>query len=407
VFNNCAVARAADGQTSQDCASTAVVVPGLDVRVGVAGSDTVTVGDRVKFEITVTNRSNLPATGLVITDHFDPGLEHDAAASPIEKDLGQLAGGQSHVIGVTFGVTQPGRLCNRVEIRGDAGIRGAAQGCVTAVMGAAPAGQPPEQRVPSQPPPTAAPPAEDSQPQRAAVQVKVTGPAAPQNIDAVAEFFIDISNTGERGLTNLTLTAASEAPLVPVQATDGYEWDDRENLVWRIPSLAAGKSVRLQLNSRCQKEAQKACVRVKVAAQEGTAAEEEACVEIRRGQSQLEVTVDDLADPITAGKDLTYDVQITNKGSVADRNVALTVAVPPEMAINKVGTMGPVVPSIEGQIVRFPPVPTLPAGETLKFKVRVNTLKAGQVKVEAVFKSEGQPQPRTKEQETTVLDPSE
>jgi uncharacterized repeat protein (TIGR01451 family) len=408
VFNNCAVARSSDGQTSQDCASTAVVIPELEVRVGIAGSDTVMVGERVTFEVTVTNRGNVPATGLVITDHFDRGLEHEAAASPIEKELGQLAGGQSQTIGVTFRATQPGRLCNRVEVRGEAGVRGAGQACVTAVSAAPPAGQPPAQGVPGPPqtaiPPVQPPPAQSSPPQRAELEVKVSGPAAPQSIDSVAEFVIHITNTGERALTNLTVTSSSDANLLPVQATDGYEWDDRDNLVWKIPALATGKSTRLQLNTRCRSTAPKACIRVRVASQEGAAAEGENCLEIRRGQTQLSMTVDGLDNPVTVGRDLTYEVRIKNTGSVADRNVALTVIVPAEMSVIRLGTVGDrTTYEIEGQNVRFKPVAELTPGETLKFRVRARAVQAGDVKLEAVFNSEGQPQPTTVTEETTVL----
>ncbi len=405
VFNNCAVARTADGQTSQDCASTAVVTAELEVRVGVAGSDTVMLGDRVTFEMTVTNRSNLPATGLVITDQFDPGLEHEAAASPIEKDLGQLAGGQSQTIGVTFRAMQPGRLCNRVEVRGESGVRGAGQGCVTAVAAASPANAASAAELRTA---RAPPPADASRNQRAELQVKVSGPAAAQNVDAVAEFSIEITNTGERALTNLTVTAVSDTALHAVQATDGYEWDDRDNLVWKIPALAAGKSTRLQLNHRCRSAARKACVRVRVTSQEGAAAEGEACLEIRRDQTQLSMTVDGLDNPVTVGRDLTYEVRINNAGSVADRNVALTVVVPVEMSVIRLGTVGDrTTYDIEGQNVRFKPVAELPPGETLKFRVRVRAVKAGEVKLEAIFKSEGQPQPTTATEETTVLERGE
>jgi uncharacterized repeat protein (TIGR01451 family) len=376
------------------------VAADLDVRVAVAGSDTVMVGDPVTFEITVTNRSSLAASNLLITDHFDPGLEHEAAATPIEKDLGELAPGQSHVIGVTFRVTQPGRLCNRVEVRAASGARGAAQGCVTAVMPAQAAGQRP---------PQTGQPAETPSAERATVQVKVSGPPAAANVDAVAEFFIDLSNTGERDLTNLTLTATSDASLVPMQATDGYEWDDRENLVWKIPALAAGKSVRLQINARCQSAAQQACVRVRVAAHEGAAAEGEACLTIRGGESRLSMEVHDLADPVTLGSPgLTYEVQITNTGSVPDRNVALTVVVPPEMKIIPLGTFGDkTTHEIEMQNVRFKPVAALAPGEKLVYHVRVKPLQAGDVTLEAIFNSEGQPQPQTVTQKTTILERSE
>jgi uncharacterized repeat protein (TIGR01451 family) len=422
-FNNCAVARTSDGQTSQDCISTAVVVPDLEVRVRVAGSDTAMVGDRVTFEITVTNRSSLKATGLVISDQFDTGLVHDAAASPIEKDLGELLGGQSTTIGVTFRVAHAGRLCNRVEVRGEAGVRGTAEACVTAMM-AAPPGEPSTLRLP--PPPaqgsasdsSAAPPASaDGRLQTAAkpsVQLKVTGPTEPPHPDAVAEFNIEVKNTGERPLTNLTITASHDEPLKPVQATDGYEWDDRGQLYWKFPTVPAGESRRVQLNCRWQNAPRKACVRAKLSTQEGAAAEDEACVDIRReenGASKLDMKVDDLADPVKEGNDVTYEIRVTNTGTAAARNVALLVIVPKEMSVIRLGTTGGTGYDIDdtnlNQNVRFNPVVEIPAGGKETFRVRVRAMKAGELTAEAVLKSDGMPRPLSVKQKTTVFERGE
>lgn len=396
VFNNCAVARTAEGQTSQDCASTAVLVPGLEVRVAPVGRDTVMVGEPVTFEITVTNRSNLPAAGLVISDRFDPGLTHEAAASPIEKELGPLAGGQSATIGVTFRVTQPGRLCNHVEVRGESGIRGAADGCVTAVT---PQSEPsPAAAIP---PPTTVAPAQPAA--RAGLQVKVSGPTAPQQIDAIAEFFIDLANNGETALTNVTVSATFDRSLKPTQATDDYTFED-ERLSWTFDALPAGKTRRLQVNCRCLGAAAKACTQVKATSGEGVAAAGEACVEIRGGESKLETEVFSLTNPVAIGSDVSYEIRVTNKGDGPDRNVALLVVVPPQMAVTRVGTFGPrTTYDLDNRgFVRYKPVDEIAAGETLTFRVRARAQLAGEATLEAILKSDGQPQQKTVEHKVTI-----
>lgn len=415
VYNNCAVARTAEGQTSQDCVNTTVLVPELDVRVGVAGSDTVMVGEKVTFQITVTNRSSRPAAGLMITDRFDAGLEHEAAASPIEKELGQLAGGQSTTIGVTFRAKHAGRLCNHVEVRDDAGVRGAAEGCVTALMGAPPpTASPDSKKLPLPPPPdneaqNESPSTTPSGPQTvrkaSAVQIKVVGPATPQQVDAVTEFNIEVTNTGERPLTNVKVLVAPDAALYPVQATDGYDWDDAGKLYWTFPSLAAGKTLRVQLNNRCQKVAAKACVSVQVVTQESGSDRGEACLEIRRGESKLEMKVLALANPVATGKDLTYEVQVSNTGTAAARNVAMLVVVPPEMSVILLGTMGEKTTyGVDGQHVRFKPIAEVQPGEKVTFRIRVRAQKAGEAKLEAVLQSDGMAEPMSVSETTTVVE---
>lgn len=435
VFNHCAVARTADGQTSQDCVSTAVLIPDLEVWVRVTGSDTAMVGDRVTFEITVTNRSSLPATGLMISDQFDSGLEHAAAASPIEKDLGQLAGGESTTIGVTFRVAHAGRLCNRVEVRGESGVRGTAEACVTAMMAAPPSSERPPERPLNLPPPpaqgpSAAPPAAvpASPPQsfaKASVQLKVIGPEE-EPVDAVAKFSLEVKNTGEGPLTNLILTASQDAMLKPVQATDGYDWDDRGNLFWKFSRLPAGESRRVELHCRCENVARAACVRVTASTREGAVAEGDACVEIRRpapadrspdpaaappgrGESQLAMTVTDLTDPVKTKTDVTYEIRVVNNGTAAARNVALLVVVPEEMTVNRLGTTGAGTGyDIDlGQNVRFNPIAEVLPGEKRTFRVRAQADKAGEVTLEAVLKSDSLPRPMSVKEKTTVFERGE
>ncbi len=416
-FNNCAVARTADGQSSQDCLNTAVGASDLEVRVNVAGSDNVLVGDRVTFQITVTNRSALPVAGLMITDAFGAGLEHEAAASPIEKDLGELAGGQSTTLGVTFRVVHAGRLCNRVEVRSTSGAGGSADACVTAMLpGAPPAATNPEPPLRLPPPPTGSIqnpnqgtfdlPSRGQPPVKASLDVKVTGPDAPQQIDAVADLGIEVFNTGEGPLTNLTVTVEQDKELYPVQATSGYQWTEGGQLYWKIPSLAAGKSASFKLNARCQKLGARACTRVTVTSAESATDEAEACLQIGNSESLLELSVNDLSDPVVAGKPLTYEIQVVNKGSAPARNVALLVVAPPELAVQRLGTTGErtTYEIDNGRNVRFKPIAELLPGEKLTFRVRVNTQKAGEVSLEALLKSDGMAQPLTEIEKTTVID---
>ena len=403
IYNNCAVARTADGQTSQDCASTTVLVPELEVRMSVVAAQPIVVGQEVTFQITVTNRSNLPAGGLLITDRFDPGLDHAVAESPIEKDLELLPPGQSRTIGVTFRVTRAGELCNSVDLSGEGGIRGSARACINAVP--PDAARPPQQPVPQQPPAQSPePPRQPPAGQRPSVSVKMSGPTT-QDVEKVAEFFVDITNDGDTPLTNLTITDSYDPSLYPVQATDGYRWEG-EKLIWTFPNLAVGKTLRLQLNCKCLSTAEKACNRVTVFSKEGAQGEAEACLAIRRNVSQLEVEINDLADPVAMEKQFTYVIDVTNKGQTADQRISVLVILPPEMSLVRLGTSGPSRDyGVDGQNVRFAPLAELKAGETATYRVRVSPKQQGQFRVEVVLKSDGMPEPVTVEEMTTVTRP--
>ena len=466
VFNLCATARTADGKSGQSCATTTVVTPALEVRVStVGGFQSAVVGQKVTFQIQITNRGTIAATKLIIRDEFDAGLEHEEESSPIERDLDELAPGESKVIHVTLQVVKAGKLCNRVEVSNAEGVRANNQACVTAVAPVPPIPQqppptqqtpiqpPPAQQTPTNPPPRTNPPAQadprqpepaktspivpplirSSPPprtpanppntntpaprttpdfpnpvQRANVSLKVTGPAT-QEIGGMADFFIEIINTGEIPLTNLVVTDRFSPNLDPVQATDGYVWDGND-LVWKAPTwkiaaLDVGKSLRLQLNCKCLQAAAKACNQVIVTAQEGVTDTQEACLEIRNHPSQLSMTVADLRDFVPVGKEVTYDIVITNNGKGPDRNVSLVAILPEEVSLVKLATQGPLGTKFtpEGRNVRFfPPVPEIAAGKTLTYKVTVRAEKAGEVLFRVHVNSAGTKQLLVGEATTTI-----
>ena len=82
----------------------------------ITGPQKAAVGSDVTFEIAVRNAGKIAAKDLLIVDRFDAGLEHEAAVSPIERDLKDLQPGESQRLGVAFRVTRPGQLVQRVEI---------------------------------------------------------------------------------------------------------------------------------------------------------------------------------------------------------------------------------------------------------------------------------------------------
>lgn len=369
VANNCATVRTADGLTASDCAATTVVVPTLEVTV--VGPTSGEVGQQVQYVATISNRGNLPATNLVLVDRFDPGLQHSVVpTSPIERDLGTLQPGQTVRVNIDFRLLRAGRWCHTVEVRGQEGTKGSAQACIDARE---PAGGVPLPSTPS----TQTPPATGGAPR---LTVTKTGPAQ-RRVGEVAEFNIDITNTGNAPATNLKVTDSYDLALDPVAATDGYAFVG-DDLVWRIDTLPPGRSIRMQVNCRCLSRADRACNRVSVTADQAVRADHETCLQIQGGTAALSLQVFDLRDPVASGNDTTYEVTITNNGQVPDQQVVLVVTVPPEMAPLTVGVNAPSRHTIAGQVVRFAPVAEIRPGERLVYQIPVRAVRSG----DAVFR---------------------
>ena len=390
-------ATAAGGLSASHTATTRVIAPRVEVRID--GPPQVQVGGQAKFLISITNRGNVPTGKLTIKDRLDPGFEHPVAIrGAIERELESLRPGETQEVDVTLTATRDGRLCHTVEVIGPEGVRAKAEGCVTAVgaAGGAPGLQPtpppslepspsPEPspqptRPPAEPPKsdtgaepaplepgpsTRIPPAERAQPPvesvqppaeplgRADVSVRVSAPREVTEGE-VARFFIDVTNTGERPLTNVEVVNRYDPELAPDAASDEYRIRGT-TLSWTLDRLAAGQTMPLEMHCKTQRAAEAACNRVTVTSAEGARAEGEACVKVRPAPSELSIAVADLRDPVAVKKGLTYEVRVTNRGRTSARSLALTATVPEGMIADPIGTSGPpgVEYFIEGQTVQF------------------------------------------------------
>lgn len=391
-MTSCAQATAAGGLRARDCVTTTVGAATLDVSV--SGPQKAKVGDQVTFQMVITNRGRAAATGFLIKNRFDAGLQHSQARSPIERSLGSLAAGQSQRISVSFRVVDSGRLCQQIEVIGAGSVMATARACLTA--GRATSSLP-------------VPGPEPGLTTRANVSVSKTGPSG-RNVGETAEFTINVTNTGTQPLTNVKVADSYDQCFQPKMATDGYKDSPDGSLVWTIESLPAGKSTRLKVHCLCREQALRACGRVKVTTDQGVSDEQEACLSIRSAAasalpsiSNLTMSVADLRDPVNVDKEVTYEIRVTNNGRTSDRRVTVTAIVPEGMMAAPLGTSGPAKFDISGPTVRFQPVAEIRSGETLTYRVRVRARRPGIIQFKAQLTSQNSQRAMTVEEQTEIL----
>jgi uncharacterized repeat protein (TIGR01451 family) len=357
----------------------------IDVRV--TAPEQATVGQDVTFQVSVTNRGNTQATGLRVKSTFDPGLQHSVGGNSLERDLNSLAPGETQQLAITLRAMQAGRLCNNVEVLSAQAAMASAQACVTA---AAPA--------PGQAP---------------SIQLQKTGPSA-LTVGEVAEFNIVITNNGPVAVNDLKVTDNYDVALDPVRATDGYAFVG-DDLVWRIDTLPPGRQVRLQIHCRCQQPIARACNRVTVTTREGARADGEACLEIRPATSttpppangatagRLNVTVTDRYDPVTAGREVVYEIRINNPGPGPARQIRVRADASPDIQPIAAGTSGPTrVTFPNQQRVEFAEYPELAANSQLVFLVNVRAQRPGTGRLSVQVSSAGAAA-ETAEATTTII----
>ena len=419
--SSCSEASATGGLTSKDCVTTAIGAtapsptlpsgPSSTIGLEVTGPTQASVGDQVLFRMTITNRGASPAVGLVIRDEFDPGLEQaETKTRSIEKDLPELAPGESREIRVKFRVAGAGQLCNTVEIRSGKQVLARQRACVT-VAGASPPGPLPPSG-PTSPPGPLPPPGGPGSPIGVpGLSLKLSAPPSAA-VGETARFRIEVTNTTANPLNDVKVSVLPDPTLDAAKATDGYQWDDA-TMYWLIATLPPNDPRVFEVEARCVAPAADACLRVQLASRQGLKADDRKCVQIRAAAaptaSNLSLGVTDRYDPITVGKEETYDIEVVNSGQTPDTQVTLLVQVPQQMVPVQLQTVGPALDGgrvgyeIVGQNIRFQPVGQLDPGQKLNYRVRTRTVSPGEVELRAQVSSQNVRQPQMATQKTTIL----
>ena len=311
----------------------------------------------------------------MIKDHFGAGLVHAKAPSPIERKLGVLNPNESRRITVTFRTTQPGRQCHTVDVTGDDGSHGSAEGCVMV----------------EEPPKAVA--------EKPALSAKMTGP--PQvKVGETAKFLIEIANNGSQELHDLKVTDRYDPSMIPTDITEGHKEEGKNAISWTIPSLPAHKKVQFEIDCTCTAAGPKVCNRSEVSGPDGGNAEAEAYVEVLAGPptapaagSGLTLDVNSLAGPVAVHKALTYEIRVGNKGLAPEEQVVVTVTLPVGMTVDPFGTSGPAESkyTIDGANIRFTAIPVINAGSNLTYRVHVLAQQIGTFHVHAEMTSHAHP----------------
>ena len=389
--------------------ATPAGAPVLDLKI--TPESQAVVGSDLTFDIDVVNRGTATATGVVIRDTFGEGLEH-REKSPISVKLGDLAPGQSlPTFGLTFRITKVGRRCHRVEVTAANGGQAMADSCVMAVLpagGTGPAVTPPPGTTAVTPPPTA--------PAAAPLQVQVSAQATSMVGKSVV-FSADIANPGKQPVANITVTCQTDAALLATDGTEGAE-KKGNNVVWSLPSIPAGGSVRIQVRCDCKQAAATACCRFTAAPANGPAVDGRACLAIApaalpatvtptppaAAAGRLSVLVDN-RNIVTAGKPQQFEIQVTNQGDVPDSDIVVTAQLPPGSTV-AAGTRGPsadITFTQQPGLVRFSRVAALQPKMMLIYRVVVTTSAPGPITLEAQAASHLQTQAAADKKTVEVL----
>ncbi len=365
-FSNCAAVETIEGLKDEKCATTNVTEPRLAIEM--AGPQTGVVGEQFTYQITIRNPGTSPAKNVVLQAKFTPGLEHLTGANPINLELGELAAGESRVVSLNLTPKQPGPQTTVVNGQADGGLTAQAQATI-----------------------------QISQPQ---MSIRINGPKK-RYVGRPVEWNITVTNTGSAPIKNVLLRDPLPQQLIFDKATGNGIFKDGE-VVWDLGNLAANESRTVQLTTRCGDQPAFVNHAVMATSGSGLKVEDQAGLEIR-GVPALRIEAFDEGDPVEVGKQMKYQIEVTNTGSETINNVEIRAIIPQEM--RPVGAKGPSQSNIKGQTILFDKVGSLDAGKTLRYTVEVEALQVGDVRFEMQLRAKSLRQAVIETESTTIISP--
>ena len=330
------------------CASVKVVQPALKLVKTAPAS--VLICDTIPVKFVVTNTGSGSAGDVKIEDTFPAGLRTMDGKSMISINAGTLAAGQSKEFSATLKADKTGKYENKAVASSSTGLK--AEASTTT-----------EVRQPI-------------------LVISKTGPDK-RYLGRSIDYEITVTNKGDTAATDTVLTDTIPAGVTAVKASGGGKVSG-SSVVWNIGSLPAGatKTVSVSYTPTTAGTISNTAKATAVCA-EGVSASAKTEVS---GIAAVLIEVIDLSDPIEVGNMVTYEIVVTNQGSIADTNIKIVCTL--EENEQYVSSSGATSGTLQGNTVTFAPLTTLAAKAKATWLVNVKAVKAGDVRFTAVMNTD-------------------
>jgi len=380
--------RATVSFTSAVDARTKVTRPRIAIAATTA--EVCRAGEEAAFQIKVTNSGSGPAPKYLIRAQLSDGLLH-SQGTVIEAPMEMLAAGDTKTVMLKVAAAKAGLQWCQITVTADGSPDATAKASTNVV--------------------------------EALLVVKQTGPAKCL-VRAEPTYTIELSNPG---------TAATDPVLLQTVMPEGFEWINQASdggtcsgrtVTWRLPALPAGsnRSVTLKLRAAAASDPQGTALRTvaqagpanvtpaaggaNTAVRPGRALEAKAdTIVVAEGVAAVRFDVVGLDNPVTVGKEVTYEIRVMNSGTGACSNVQLAAAladgtefVGATTGNNQTGAV-----KANGQQLTFDPIASLGVKGEMVYRVRVKSTVPGDLRVRVQLSCDQLKTPVVKEESTTFV----
>ncbi|HMP02660.1 MAG TPA: DUF11 domain-containing protein [Gemmatales bacterium] len=358
------------GATTRLEAAAVTLAAEAGLSLSVTAPPTAFVGEAIPYRITLTNTGAAAASNVVVRSTFDRGLVHARSADkPVETDPFTLEAGRSFTTELVLTAQTEGLLNNRLSAVADGGLSDVADATVRVTQPRA--------------------------------QLRVTGPSA-RYVRGRVEWTISARNSQNVPLTDAIIRAQLPGEVTLLEASQGGLQEPGGVVLWNLGTLSPQQEVRLRVAARVEQVAPRALCRVSLTAQPGIQETAENACEFR-GVPALLMEMTDTADPIRVGEQTTYQLRLTNTGSLVANGIEVVCTGSSELRILQAdgpdGNRG----QIEGNRIVFPPRDGLIPTTQLVYTIVVQGAAPGDGRFRVEVRSNLGPDPVIEEEPTTVL----
>lgn len=347
------------------------------IAASITGPEAVLINDEAAFVIQVKNEGTGPAHKVKIHVALPAGLKHPQQrdGSPVEAELPVLAAGETKSVTLKAKALTAGPQTCELTVLAEA-CGAVTSKAVTTI-------------------------------QKPMLEARLVSPGKAM-VRGEPTFTLEVTNPGNAPTPNVQSAVSFPEGLEFVSASDGgnYEPGSR-TITWNLGAQPAGgkKPVTFKLRAGVHGKLE---VRGMAASPPARPGEPPL---VARSTVELEVAgvpavgfeVVNVENPAEVGKEVTYEIRITNQGTRPLTNLKLAAALDDGLTV--VGVTGPVKHAASGQTVGFEPIPRLAVKADVVIRVKAKGAKAGDLLCKVQLSCDQLKQPVVKQESTTFFAP--
>ena len=330
-----------------------------------AAANQVLIGEELALSIVVSNPGSGPAHNVVLMERIPAGLQHQAGPE-LEYQVGTLKPGEQKQIQLSLTAMQAGKITNVLTAHGEGNLRTEDRREVEVIA--------------------------------PRLDVSMEGPRR-RFLEREATYVVAIANNGSAPAKQVELVAYLPRGLKFVSANNAGQYDANNQTVhWTLAELPASDADKVELVT-LPIEAGEHKLRLEGKAEKGLSVEKEQTVAVE-GIAAIKFEVVDTIDPIEKGGETVYEIRVVNQGSKTANNVRITAMIPAGM--QAMAAEGPTRHTLDANRVQFESLARLAPKAETSYRVRVQGVRPGDLRIRVQLLTDEIQEPVTKEESTRV-----